>query len=288
MSDNMSLVLELVELFNNSDMLPNTKKTYQTSYNRLVNSGLFTKSITDTPNLAIIENIKHITDKAESRNALITVVVRLKKYSDKPIIELEHFRVQNNTDRLNEIKNKKSDPISEGISLKTLLDNEATLLQSKLYVKYIVNYLMNHYGVRNQDVNVLVIKNKKSISPNENYLLVSKSKVEYIRDNYKTKSVYGTKQITIKDKKFINAIVQLERTEGEPLLKTQKGERLSSVSQNRVIQDLTYNSIGEGRIFKVLIDEFKYDDTRLTELSLSRGTNRGDIMKHYTNVDLTA
>lgn len=287
MSVNMSLVIELQELFKNNEMSSNTKKTYQTSYNRLVNSGLFSKSITETPNLEIIENIKSITDKAESRNALITICVRLKKQADKSIIELEHFRVQNNTDRLTEIKTKKIDTISEGISLKTLLDNEEKLLQSNLYVKYIVNYLMNHYGVRNQDVNVLIIKNKKSIKPNENYLLVSKTKVEYIRDNYKTRGVYGIKQITIKDKKFINAVLKLERTEEEPLLKTQRGERLSSESQNRVIQDLTYNGLGEGRIFKVLIDEYKYDDKKLNELSNTRGTNRSDIMKHYTNEDLT-
>lgn len=287
MSDNMSLVLELQELFKNNEMSINTKKTYQTSYNRLVNSGLFSKSITETPNLEIIENIKSITDKAESRNALITICVRLKKNAEKSIIELEHFRVQNNTDRLNEIKTKKPDMISDGITLKTLLDNEEVLYNSKLYVKYIVNYLMNHYGVRNQDVNVLIIKNRKSIIPNENYLLVRKTKIEYIRDNYKTKSVYGVKEITIKDKKFINTVLQLERQEGEPLLKTQRGERLSSESQNRVIQDLTYNGLGEGRICKILVGEYKYDDAKLNELSNTRGTNRADIMKHYTTEDLT-
>lgn len=283
----MSLVLELQELFKNNEMSANTKKTYQTSYNRLVNSGLFSKSITDTPNLEIIENIKSITDKAESRNALITICVRLKKYSNESIIELEHFRVQNATDRLTEIKTKKSDVKSEGINLKTLLDNEDKLLQSNLYVKYIVNYLMNHYGVRNQDVNVLIIKNKKSIKPNENYLLVSKSKVDYIRDNYKTRNVYGLKTITIKDKKFINAVLNLNREDGEPLLITKTGDRLSSESQNRVIQDLTYNGLGEGRICKILVSEYKYNEKKMNELSLSRGTNINDIMKHYTNEDLT-
>lgn len=288
MNAKMSLVIELQDLFNNNEMSSNTKKTYQTSYNRLVNSGLFSKSITDTPNLEIIKNIKTITDKAESRNALITICVKLKKQADKSIIELEHFRVQNNTDRLTEIKTKKTDAKSEGINLKTLLDYEKMLFESNLFVKYIVNYLMNHYGVRNQDVNVLIIKNKKSIKPNENYLLVSKSKVEYIRDNYKTKQFYGTKQITIKDKKFINAVKILEKSEGEPLLITQRGERLSSESQNRVIQDMTYNGIGEGRVFKLILNEYKYDEKKLDELSNSRGTNKADIMKYYTNEDLTA
>jgi len=283
----MNLVTELQELFKNNEMSVNTKKTYQTSYNRLVNSGLFSKSITDTPNLEIIGNIKSITDKAESRNALITICVKLKKQAEKSIIELEHFRVQNNTDRLTEIKTKKTDAKSEGINLKTLLDYENMLFQSNLFVKYIVNYLMNHYGVRNQDVNVLIIKNKKSIKPNENYLLVYKSKIEYIRDNYKTKQFYGTKKITIKDKKFINAVKILERGEEEALLITQRGDRLTNESQNRVIQDMTYNGIGEGRIFKKLIDEYKYDDAKLNELSNTRGTNKADIMKYYTNEDLT-
>ena len=75
---------------------------------------------------------------------------------------------------------------------------------------------------------------------------------------------------------------ELGRAEGEPLLKTQKGERLSSESQNRVIQDLTYNQLGEARVFRLLIDEYKYNEKKLEELSQSRGTSRAGIMEFYT------
>ena len=273
---------ELENMFSKNEMKPNTKKTLQTSYNRIVNSGLLEQSITETDNLKLIEIIKQITDKAESRNTLMTLVVKLKKQGDKSILELDHFRTQNNTNRLKEVQDRKNDTKLDNVDLKTLLANEENLYTSKIYMKYIVNYLMNHYGVRNQDVNLLIIKDKKNIMPNENYLLVYKTKIDYIRDNYKTRDVYGKKIITIKDKKFINAVNELGRAEGEPLLKTQKGERLSSESQNRVIQDLTYNQLGEARVFRLLIDEYKYNEKKLEELSQSRGTSRAGIMEFYT------
>ena len=274
---------ELENMFSKNEMKPNTKKTFQTSYNRIVNSNLLEQSITETDNLKLIEIIKQVADKAESRNTLITLVVKLKRQSDKPILELEHFRVQNNTNRMKETQERKSDTKLDNVKLVHLLANEENLYNSKLYVRYIVNYLMNHYGVRNQDVNCLIIKDKKNIMPNENYLLVYKTKIEYIRDNYKTRDVYGKKIITIKDKKFINAVNGLEKAENEPLLLTQRGqERLSGESQGRVIQDLTYNQLGEGRVFKILIDEYKYDEKKLDELINSRGTNKQEIMKSYT------
>lgn len=274
---------ELEQLFSKIEMKPNTKKTLQTSYNRIVNSNLLEQSITETDNLKLIEIIKQVADKAESRNTLITLVVKLKRQADKPILELEHFRVQNNTNRLKEVQERKSDTKLDNVDLKILLANEDNLYNSKLYVRYIVNYLMNHYGVRNQDVNLLIVKDKKNIKPNENYLLVYKTKIDYIRDNYKTRDVYGKKIITIKDKKFINAVNGLEKAENEPLLVTQRGqERLSGESQGRVIQDLTYNQLGEGRIFKILIDEYKYNEKKFDELMNSRGTNKQEIMKYYT------
>jgi len=274
---------ELENMFSKNEMKPNTKKTFQTSYNRIVNSNLLEQSITETDNLKLIEIIKQIADKAESRNTLITLVVKLKRQADKPILELEHFRVQNNTNRMKETQERKTDTKLDNVDLKILLANEENLYNSKLYVRYIVNYLMNHYGVRNQDVNLLIIKDKKNIKPNENYLLVYKTKIDYIRDNYKTRDVYGKKIITIKDKKFINAVNGLEKAENEPLLVTQRGqERLSGESQGRVIQDLTYNQLGEGRVFKILIDEYKYDEKKFDELMNSRGTNKQEIMKYYT------
>lgn len=274
---------ELEIMFSKNEMKPNTKKTFQTSYNRIVNSNLLEQSITETDNLKLIEIIKQIADKAESRNTLITLVVKLKRQADKPILELEHFRVQNNTNRMKETQERKTDTKLDNVDLKILLANEENLYNSKLYVRYIVNYLMNHYGVRNQDVNLLIIKDKKNIKPNENYLLVYKTKIEYIRDNYKTRDVYGKKIIIIKDKKFINAVNGLEKAENEPLLVTQRGqERLSGESQGRVIQDLTYNQLGEGRVFKILIDEYKYDEKKFDELMNSRGTNKQEIMKYYT------
>jgi hypothetical protein len=131
-------------------------------------------------------------------------------------------------------------------------------------------------------VNVIVTNNKKDIVPNENYLLVKKSGITYIRDNYKTRKTFGIISIEIKDKQFTEVVKSL-MLDNEPLLVTRTGQRLSQESQGRVIQDMTYNKLGEGRVFKILIEKFKFNQEKLKELSKSRGTSLTDILQYYVN-----
>jgi hypothetical protein len=44
---------------------------------------------------------------------------------------------------------------------------------------------------------------------------------------------------------------------------------------------------GEGRLFKLLVDEYKFNDEKLKELEASRGTSRQEIMASYTTANLT-
>jgi hypothetical protein len=65
---------ELEQLISNTPNT-NTAKTYKTSYNRLIKNGL-TSPINEIPNLEIIEKLKEVTDNAESRNTLLTLVIK--------------------------------------------------------------------------------------------------------------------------------------------------------------------------------------------------------------------
>jgi hypothetical protein len=270
---------ELEQLISNTPNT-NTAKTYKTSYNRLIKNGL-TSPINEIPNLEIIEKLKEVTDNAESRNTLLTLVIKLKRLFNRELIELSHYQIQNNLLRANGILEKKNDPLLSDVSYNDLQVHLAKLYNEGKYVSYIVNYLIVNYGVRTQDVNVIVTNNKKDILPNDNYLLVKKSSIIYIRDNYKTHKTYGKKEMVIKNKQFVDAVKAL-MLNNEPLLVTRTGQRLSQESQGRVIQDMTYNQIGEGRIFKIIIDKFKFNEAKLKELAESRGTSLQEIMKHYT------
>lgn len=278
---------ELQSLLNSVENA-NSKKTYNTTYNKLVSSGLFSNPISDTPNLEVIKNIKTITDNAFNRKTYLTAIIKMKRLANKGIIELENYREQQKVDILQHIRDKKETANPDGLTLKGFANFVDALYRDQRYKEYIVNYLFLHYGVRNQDIDCIIVNGKKkTLPPDDNYLVVYKTKVDYIRRKYKTFKTYGEKKITIKDKKFIAAVTALNRGDGQPLLITPTGERFNPSSLNTIIQRMTYGEAGEGRLFKLLIDEYKFNDEKITALAESRGTKKKEIMAFYTNTDLT-
>jgi hypothetical protein len=278
---------ELQSLLNSVENA-NSKKTYNTTYNKLVSSGLFSNPISDTPNMTIIKNIKTITDNAFNRKTYLTAIIKMKRLANQGVIELEHYREQHKADILQHIRDKKETANPDGLTLNGFANYVDGLYRDQRYKEYIVNYLFLHYGVRNQDIDCIIVNGKKkTLPPDDNYLVVYKTKVDYIRRKYKTFKTYGEKKITIKDKKFILAVTALNRGDGEPLLITPTGERFNPSSLNTIIQRMTYGEAGEGRLFKLLIDEYKFNDEKITALADSRGTKKKEIMAFYTNADLT-
>lgn len=278
---------ELADLLNSVENA-NSKKTYKTTYNKLIASGKFSNSIADTANDKIIEIIKSITDNAFNRKTYLTVAIKLKRLADKSVSELENYREQHKLNILQHIKDKKATAIPSNLSLKGFSAYVDNLYKEGRYKEYIVNYLMLHYGVRNQDIDCIILNAKNKIVPdNDNSLVVYKTKIDYIRRKYKTYKTYGEKKYTIKDKKFINAVNALNRQNGQPLLMTPEGNRFAEASLNKVIQRMTYGEAGEGRLFKLLVDEYKFNDEKIGELALSRGTSKKEIMASYTTADLT-
>lgn len=278
---------ELESLLNSVENA-NSKKTYNTTYNKLVSSGLFSNPISDTPNMTVIKNIKTITDNAFTRKTYLTAVIKMKRLANKGIIELENYREQQKVDILQHIRDKKETANPDGLTLKGFANFVDALYRDQRYKEYIVNYLFLHYGVRNQDIDCIIVNGAKKVVPaGDNSLLVYKTKVDYIRQKYKTFKTYGQKKITIKDKKFITAVNALNRGDGQPLLITPTGERFNPSSLNTIIQRMTYGEAGEGRLFKLLIDEYKFNDEKITALAESRGTKKKEIMAFYTNTDLT-
>jgi hypothetical protein len=279
---------ELLNLLGSVDNV-NSKRTYQTNYNKLMSSGeFFNTTITNTPNNKIIQIIKNITDNAFNRQNYLTIPIKLKKLASKPVMELETYREQNKSEVLNHKQEKKESANLLGITLKNFEAYVARLYTLGLYEEYIVNYLMLRYGVRTQDLDVVILDNKlkKQMKNDDNYLVLYKTKIEYIRNKYKTYKTYGQKKIIIKDKKFINAVKELKRGDFEPLL-MKDGRRLNPETElNKIIQRMSFSNYGEGRLFKLLVDAYKYDENKLKELSDSRGTSLSEILSSYTTENL--
>jgi hypothetical protein len=252
-------------------------------------SGLFDAPITDIPNLKIISIIKTITDNPNNRKSYIIVPLKLKKLANKPVIELEHFMEQNKGDIMKHNQDKKETANPDELSIIGFKEYTELLYYKTQFVQYIINYLLLNFGVRTQDLDVLIVSNKakKKIGDTlDNYLIVYKTKIVYIRRKYKTYKTYGEKINIIKDKKFIDAVTQLGRGDFDPLLLTSDGKRISESGLNKTIQRMSYGQYGEGRLFKLLVDAYKYDEKKLKELSDNRGTSVKEILASYTNEDL--
>ena len=272
--------MDFEEYLANLKLSPFTKKSYLYAYNKLNNSGLFERPIETTGEDVIIKIIQQMTDNPNTASALLNVCLLIKKENNKPYENLVKFR-----DQLKGLIERHHNAKNSTISLPSYNDlikhmNDAYL--QKDYLKYMINYLLIHYGVRNKDLNCLIVRDKRDAMGEDNYLVVLKSRVLFIRNNYKTVAKYGRKQITIINRRFYSSLSALLCGKAViPLLLNAKGERIPEGSLGTLIQSNTLDEIGEGNIAKILMLHYAGDYEKLRELSNYRGTDAGTLIQRY-------
>lgn len=156
------------------------------------------------------------------------------------------------------------------------------LYKNKDYKKYIVNYLILTYGVRNKDINCYIIHSKDDMTKDDiNYLIVKPSSVEWIINDYKTLKSYGQKRIIIKSKPFLEAINTF--TPNRWLLNGSMTQ-LNDTSVGTTIMRMLYNKLTEGDYFKIIMNNInsKPNTTELLEYySKTRGTSYEMLITYY-------
>jgi hypothetical protein len=131
---------------------------------------------------------------------------------------------------------------------------------------------MMRYGVRNKDLNLSIVKTKKEMKEGENYLLLKKDKVVFIRDDYKTHKTYGKKSHEIHDKLF-----------HESVKKAGVGKLIPEAQTSNGLRKLYINKMGEAKVFKMMIDHYydKDDATSIKRLAADRGTSLSVVQGFY-------
>ena len=150
-----------------------------------------------------------------------------------------------------------------------LLEALNTLYTEQQYKKYIINYLLLYFNVRNQDVDVELIT-KKSDVKDGNYLLIRKKQIVYIRNHYKTMYKYGQKTYTITDKKFVSAVNNFPET-----------KLLHTNNIAREVRNNTIDKLSESQLTKITMLEMKAPE--LQAISDSRGTDVKTLLTSYSN-----
>ena len=259
---------------------PSTKQNYLNYYYKITNA-LQSKILEVGPE-EIIKVVDGLSESAGSKLAYLNIPIILYSYFERPdLLKLENFR-QDLFDKRDIETNKylklKDEELPSFIELKKHLHE---LLLKKDYRKYIINYLLINYGVRNKDLDVEIVDKKHKLEDDKNYLVIFKNSVRWVINDYKTLKAYGQKIINIRSKVFLNALISLNT---KHLLEYQDGRHVPEYSVGIYIPKMTYKNLTEADYFKIIMKHIKSENNfknNLHKYSESRGSNILTIINNY-------
>jgi len=280
---------ELEHAFNINEKLGDSSKViYRSVYRRFLNLSDHTKLL-DMSEANIIKLVNDDSIPPKSQESLLDVAVLVRKANNASYEKILKYKTIQLKKSIEKRKFEKNEKLKDELPEKKQIERYIkTLENNKDYVSYIVNYLLLNYGVRNLDLNLIITSDRdvttKGHKSEINYLYVTSTYVIYIRNNYKTYKTYGQKKLKIIKKSFLNACKQLLGDNYDtPLLKLKNGDPISEESIGRVIQEMTYNNIGESMYFKINIADSKKANNikRIRDLSNHRGSALETVFAEY-------
>jgi hypothetical protein len=259
---------------------PQTIKNYRTQYKSI--RALLDNDINKSTQPEILDAVKELSNGNVSNEWT---------YMNLPFMIRQHQGynvdlIQKRRDELKKLRETHVQTQKENYqslpTMKAVQDFTKQLYKNKEYKKYIINFLIINYGVRNKDVDVLIVGGAKDAKDNsKNYLIVKANEVEWRINEYKTLQNYGAKKITIKSKPFLEAIKSL------PLntwLLSGNETQLKESGLGTTIKRLLYNNLTEGDYYKIILNDIntKPNTTQLLEYySRTRGTDYHTMLKYY-------
>jgi hypothetical protein len=263
--------MEIEKIINEKQISESSKKVYLSLLKRMTKANF---KIPTKANEKLTYVKQHVSsfDNPNTRLDMLNLIIVIRNELELSIEKLKEYR--------SELKQQQkahqvSKMVDAGDKLMTYEDFVKALQEAynkQEWKKYIVNYLIMTYGVRNKDLNLEIVKTKKEMKEGKNYLLLKKDKVIFIRDDYKTHKTYGKKTHEIHDKLFYEAVK-----------KTGLGKLIAEQQISNGLRKLYINKMGEAKIFKMMIDKY-YDDAdsaSIKRLAADRGTSLSVVQGFY-------
>ena len=274
-NDTESLVKEYLD--KHADKITEqTRRTYLSVGSRIPFNILTTQQ-------TIIKKLKEVDDNPNTTALNLNVIILVRRSNEEDTSKLVAYR-NSLRERIVKLRKAKLAEIKHELpSMETL----ESLLKEMQGLPYVINYLFLRYGLRNKDINLLIVdKLPEEMDKNENYLVQQDGKKKsaslYIND-YKTDSSYGAKVIKIRDSRFNRELRKMGLKDGDYLFSKKNGGKMSLSTFNEKIKSMSLNNLGEAKIFKVLIAHLidKKDYKKIEALVDTRGTSMTTIMKSY-------
>ena len=199
----------------------------------------------------------------------ISKYLQFKQQPNDQIVQYIH----NANNEIQKDATKRQIDLSHDPCLPTLREMKAhmnSLFDKGDYRGYAIMYLFLTYTLRNQDLIARVVKSKKETNETENYFIVGRKRVIYLRNKYKTADKYGTKSHVITNPKFVTAIKNFNYLLRE------------TDNIDRVIKNITagIGGVTESVIAKIVLRE-NNTMAGLKKISHNRGTDISTLINSY-------
>ena len=227
----------------------------------------------------IIKKLNQLYENPNTKSLYLNMIILVRRDND-----LETDKLINLRNKLrDEIIKLRKDNLSNTKNDLPTYQNIIEKLNELNTIRYILNYLLITYGLRNKDLNLLYVNKLPENQKDENYLLHNSKNIKLIINDYKTDKSFGSKTIEIKDKKFKEELNKMNIKDNTYLLPKKNGDKLKLNSFNDKVLSLTIDGLGETKIFKILVKHLldTKNFTKLEQLVESRGTSLSTIMKSY-------
>ena len=263
--------MDLKELINEKEISDSSKKVYLSLLKRM-EKAKFKPPMRANEKLTYVKEHVSSFENPNTRLDMLNLIIVLRNIKELSVEKLKEYRSELKQQQKAHQVSKMSEAGEKLMSYEDYTKALGDAYKKEEWKKYIVNTLMMRYGVRNKDLNLEIVKTKKEMKDGENYLLLKKDKVIYIRDQYKTHKTYGKKTHEIVDKLF-----------NEAVKKTGVGKLIAEAQTSNGLRKLYINKMGEAKVFKMMIDHYydADDSVSIKRLAADRGTSLSVVQGFY-------
>jgi hypothetical protein len=271
---------------------PLSIRTYKNQYDKI--RGDLKQDIVDTDEEDLLDYISDMIDDGKSVHSALNylaMIINIKRFYKLSTIDLDKRREVMIIQKEKAKKEKNKDLIDAGLpSKKEILKHLDSKYKEENWRDFIILYLIINFHTRNKDLDVAFVDNI-TLSKNEtvNTLVVKKTHVNYIRNNYKTSDSYGRKAYSIKNRKFREAVSNYLEQIGDTndkyiyLLTDSKGNHVQEDSVQKIIARTTLNNLSTTLYNKILTTAAvkNGDMDELKIISERRGTTIPVLLQSY-------
>jgi hypothetical protein len=185
--------------------------------------------------------------------------------------------IRNINEKLNKTYTDRNKKMEYKYKKQDILDEMERFYESGNKKAYLMTYLVVNFNTRNKDVDVTMARHRKYCKDlTENYLVLRKNDVVYIRNNYKTCKTYGKKENIIRDKKILECVNYFMRDK-----EINKRKLFDNFyNSTRVIKRYTPFGLKTTDIVKIILNcNNSLKDA--VNISKNRGTNLTTLNQNY-------